>query len=52
MNIVARFCQRAIWLEKGQLVADGDAIAIIKQFEAFQKLTEKSDLTQRTEKAD
>ncbi len=32
-NLIPRFGNRAIWIESGQIVADGDAIAVSKQYE-------------------
>ena len=35
MPQVLQFCSRAIWLEAGRVVMDGDALAVVKAYEEF-----------------
>ncbi len=34
LNVVRETCDRAIWLEKGQVVLEGDAVAVVDAYEA------------------
>jgi lipopolysaccharide transport system ATP-binding protein len=35
MQQVLQFCERAIWLERGTIVMDGEALAVVKVYEEF-----------------
>jgi lipopolysaccharide transport system ATP-binding protein len=35
MDQVLQFCNRAIWLERGQIRAEGDALSLVKAYEEF-----------------
>lgn len=49
MTQVLQFCQRAIWLEAGRVVMDGDALAVVKAYEEFSnRLEAESERSGRT----
>jgi lipopolysaccharide transport system ATP-binding protein len=35
MQQVLQFCRRAVWLENGKVVMDGDAVAVVKAYEEY-----------------
>lgn len=35
MEQIMQFCPRVIWLERGRVAAEGDALSVIKQYEEF-----------------
>lgn len=41
MNFVEKICTRAIWIEKGQIVADGDAEEIVAKYREAMGVTKK-----------
>ena len=49
MAQVLQFCRRAIWLEAGRVVMDGDALAVVKAYEEFSnRLEAESERGDRT----
>ncbi len=42
MEQVLQFCQRAIWLESGSIVLDGDALHVVKAYEEFAQKLERA----------
>jgi len=40
MQQILQFCERAIWLETGKVVMDGDALAVVKAYEEYSQRLE------------
>lgn len=41
---VLQFCNRAVWVERGRMILDGDALAVVKAYEEFaQRLRTESE---------
>lgn len=37
MRTIKDTCHRALWIEKGELLADGPALEVIRKYQAFTK---------------
>jgi lipopolysaccharide transport system ATP-binding protein len=42
MQQVLQFCERAVWLERGAVVLDGDALRVVKAYEEFAQKLERN----------
>ena len=48
MPQVLQFCERALWLENGRIVLEGDALTVVKAYEEFmQRLRREAEKTER-----
>jgi lipopolysaccharide transport system ATP-binding protein len=44
---ILQFCERAIWIEKGEVVADGPALEVVKSYDRFIRTLESQRLNQK-----
>jgi ABC-type polysaccharide/polyol phosphate transport system ATPase subunit len=52
LHELKRYCRRALWLDRGKLVADGEFDAVVQQFLSHQHQTQSAPLPNATEGAD
>src|SRR5262245_33479982 len=44
MEQIVRFCGQAIWMDRGQIVRQGDALEVVKEYERYLRLLEERRL--------
>jgi lipopolysaccharide transport system ATP-binding protein len=44
MEQIVRFCQQAIWVDRGQIVRQGDALEVVKEYERYLRLLDERRL--------
>jgi homopolymeric O-antigen transport system ATP-binding protein len=52
MQEVLQYCDKAIWLEKGEVVLSGEALAVVKAYEEFIHELEAGERRQRAARSD
>lgn len=48
---ILQFCERAIWIEKGSVVADGTALEVVKAYDRFIRDMENKNLSEKNMEA-
>jgi lipopolysaccharide transport system ATP-binding protein len=51
MEQVLRFCEQAIWIDRGQIVRQGDALEVVKEYEHFLYLLDERRIRARNARA-
>src|SRR5262249_45901834 len=47
MDQIVRFCEQALWIDRGQVVAHGDALDVVKEYERYLRLLDERRLKGR-----
>ena len=51
MDQIVRFCDQALWIDRGQLVAQGDVLDVVKEYERYLRLLDERRIKGRNRSA-
>jgi ABC-type polysaccharide/polyol phosphate transport system ATPase subunit len=49
MDQIVRFCEQVLWIDRGQVVAQGDALDVVKEYERYLRLLDERRLKGRNQ---